>query len=114
MAKTPNIGDTKIDPNTYDTKVWDGITWVNGSNTITSNLRSVATNSAHAIGQGTITRISEHEHLYNFLKNNLRVAEYLDDKGKIKNVQLELRQGEQYVWVPIKRIKIDNNTPYTF
>ncbi len=46
------------------------------------------------------------ENLYHFLKENIRVAEYLDESGKIDYVQLEIREGEDFIWEPIRRTKI--------
>jgi hypothetical protein len=35
----------------------------------------------------------------------MRVAEYIDSKGKISTVQLEMRAGPGYVWEQIRREK---------
>jgi hypothetical protein len=112
IFKSHGVGDTRINPNTYDIDVWDGTDWVSGHSVITSNYRTTSMNAATA---STSTRYPvDTLSIYEFLKNNLRVAEYLDDNGKIHTVRLELRQGEAYVWEPIRRIKINDSTPRNF
>jgi hypothetical protein len=58
---------------------------------------------------GSSARISRNmEDVYEFLKENLRVAEYTDETGKITTVQLEMRLGPGFVWENIRRVKTTN------
>jgi len=58
---------------------------------------------------GSSARLSRNmEDVYEFLKENLRVAEYIDDSGKITTVQLEMRLGPGYTWENIRRVKSKN------
>ena len=49
------------------------------------------------------------EKIFEFLKENLRVAEYMDEKNKLHTVQLEMRAGPGFVWENIKRVKTKNS-----
>jgi hypothetical protein len=70
--------------------------------------------SAHGItttvgSNGSSASLSRNmEDVYEFLKQNLRVAEYTDEAGKIATVQLEMRLGPGYVWENIRRVKSKN------
>lgn len=95
-------------------EVWDGKDWnpIDDANVFTTipvhNLSgAVGTNvtTATITSNGTLTE-SRKEDLYYFLKENLRVAEYLREDGKLDYVQLEIREGEGFLWEPIRRIKI--------
>jgi hypothetical protein len=111
MAKSFAIGQTRINPNTFMTEVWDGTKWDNGLNTITTNVgnsyTTIATNAitGSSISSRPTISATERELIFDFLKENMRVAEYLDDKGKIHTVQLEMRAGPGYVWENIRREK---------
>jgi hypothetical protein len=97
-------------------EVWDGKDWnpiddANVFTTIPVHTMSGAVSSAYTTSiqpsssNGTLTE-SRKEDLYYFLKENLRVAEYLREDGKLDYVQLEIREGEGFLWEPIRRIKI--------
>jgi len=117
MAKSFVIGTTRLNPTTYMTEVWDGKTWNDGCNTITLNNTyptgstiSTATSASTAVYNVRPTMsATERELMFDFLKNNMRVAEYLDENGKVHTVQLEMRAGEGFVWEQIKRQKVKNS-----
>lgn len=46
------------------------------------------------------------EDLFEFLKENLRVAEYVDDNNKLLYVELQMRAGEGFVWDKIRRVRL--------
>ena len=110
MAKTFPIGHTRINPNTFMTEVWDGKTWNNGVSTVTGSTYTIASNGMNSTTVSSRPTISatERELIFDFLKENMRVAEYLDDNGKVHTVQLEMRAGDGYVWEQIKRQKVKN------
>ena len=62
-------------------------------------------NSTTVSSRPTISA-TERELIFDFLKENMRVAEYLDDNGKVHTVQLEMRAGDGYVWDKIRRVKL--------
>jgi hypothetical protein len=115
MAKTFPVGHIRINPNTYMSEVWNGSTWID---TVTPQMvNSISTlglpiGSAHGItttvgSNGSSATLSRNmEDVFEFLKQNLRVAEYVDKDGKINTVQLEMRLGPGYTWDNIKRVKI--------
>ena len=111
MAKTFPIGHMRVNPNTFMTEVWDGKQW--NSSVSPSMVNSISTLGLPIGATGTITNNSvrqsfsatERELMYEFLKENLRVAEYLDENEKIDTVQLELRMGPGYTWESIRRVK---------
>ena len=73
---------------------------INGG-TITSNGSSYTT----AISNKPTISATERELIFEFLKHNMRVAEYIQGDGKPPIVQLEMRAGEGYVWEQVKRVK---------
>ena len=114
MAKA-SVGQLRINPNTYMSEVWDGNTWVD---TVTPQMvNSISTLGLPIGATGTITTNSvrqsfsavEREMMYEFLKDNMRVAEYRDGDGKIETVDLQLRLDAGYEWEPIKRTKINRS-----
>jgi hypothetical protein len=115
MAKTFAVGQTRINPNTFMTEVWDGTRWDNGINSITTNVGSsyttIATNgiTGSSISSKPTISATERELIFDFLKENMRVAEYVDDKGKIHTVQLEMRAGPGYIWENVRREKTKNS-----
>ena len=107
MAKTFPVGHVRVNPNTFMTEVWDGSTWNNGLSTITSTTTipyPIGSNGNITSSKPTISA-TERELIFEFLKENMRVAEYVDDKGKISTVQLEMRAGPGFVWENIRRVK---------
>lgn len=110
MAKTFAVGTTRINPNTFMTEVWDGKTWNNGVSTVTGSTYTVAANGMNSTTVSPRPTISatERELIFDFLKDNMRVAEYVDDKNKVTTVQLEMRAGPGFVWEQVRRIKTTN------
>ena len=111
----PAIGDLRVNPNTFMSEIWDGRTW---TNTPTATMINPSTYNLSG-SNGTITSTSaitnvrptisatERELIFNYMKSNIRVAEYHDKAtGKIDTVQLEMRLDEGYVWEAVQRIKI--------
>ncbi len=109
MAKSFSIGQTRVNPNTFMTEVWDGTKWDNGIGGITTAVNSytIASNGMNSVTVNSKPTISptERELIFDFLKENMRVAEYVDEKGKISTVQLEIRAGPGFVWEQIRREK---------
>lgn len=111
MAKTFPVGHIRVNPNTFQTEMWDGSCWQTtttgvlttnvGSSYITSNGNGYTT----TINSKPTISATEREMIFDFLKENMRVAEYVDDKGKITTVQLEMRAGPDYIWENIRRVK---------
>ena len=122
MAKSFPVGHMRVNPNTYETEVWDGTKWNNtnmhgvtttlptsGYTTIASSGNITSNGITTSTFSGTSSRptisATERELIFDFLKQNMRVAEYVDDKGKVHTVQLEMRAGEGYTWENIRRVK---------
>ena len=109
----PNIGDLRVNPNTFMSEVWDGKFWTTSPamaiapstySTITANVTIGASTISSA--RPTISA-TERELIFNYIKDNIRVAEYHDKHtGKIDTVQLEMRLDQGYVWEAVQRIKI--------
>ncbi len=102
-------------------EVWDGKDWnpivdtdnfttipVHNLSGVVSTNGVVGTNvyTTTISPQGNSMSDNVRENLYHFLKQNIRVAEYLDESGKIDYVQLEIREGDGFIWEPIRRTKI--------
>jgi len=118
MAKSFPVGHIRVNPNTFTTEVWDGSKWVDNS-----GISTISKSFAHNINGGTIVAngittstfsgtssrptisATERELIFEFLKQNMRVAEYDNDNGKVTTVQLEMRAGEGYTWENIRRVK---------
>lgn len=120
MAVAIPIGHSRVNPNTFMHEVWDGTKWDDGSGVATISKPFSHSINGGNITTGTITTSSlngssyssrptfsptEREMMFQFLKDNLRVAEYVDENGKITTVQLEMRAGEGYVWENIRRVR---------
>jgi len=113
MAKSISIGQTRVNPKTFMTEVWDGSKWDDGTSSITTAANSYTTIATNGIIGSSISSRptispTERELIFDFLKENMRVAEYVDEKGKISTVQLEMRAGPGFVWENIKRVKATN------
>ena len=124
MSTLIPVGQIRHNTNTFMNEVWDGKDWVPmveddvgftqlpiHANVISNNYGSITSASTitTTVGSnGTSSRLNDNarEELYHFLKSNLRVAEYLDENGKIDYVQLELREGEGCIWENIQRVRI--------
>ena len=83
--------------------VYDGKKWTRMHSPITSAPYIVTTGSSTSF-KPTISA-TERELIFEFLKENMRVAEYVQRDGKPPIVQLEIRAGEGYVWEQVKRVK---------
>lgn len=109
MAKTFPIGHVRVNPNTFMSEVWNGSTWLSSptaSGTISAynlnnNGNTITTSSVRSSFSET-----ERELMFEFLKQNLRVAEYRDGNSKIESVELQMRLGPGYEWETIRREKI--------
>ena len=118
MANTPPLGEIRVNPRTFMSEVWDGKKWVDTvtpqmvnigavSGTISSGSYITGANGS-TITTSSTKQFSENdkELMFEFLKENMRVAEYRDGNGKLENVELQLRLAVGYEWEPIKRAKI--------
>lgn len=130
MEISKPIGEIRYNPNTMMQEVWDGKDWnqiddpnnfvtipIHGgivSPNTTINIAPYTGTTTYGVNGSTYHPGTSHpsitekrsEELYEFLKDNLRVAEYMDENGKVDYVQLELRAGEGYLWESIQRIRI--------
>lgn len=85
--------------------IYDGKKWTKMHSPITSTSYLTANGSGtYASNRPTISA-TERELIFEFLKQNMRVAEYIQRDGKPPIVQLEMRAGEGYVWEQVKRVK---------
>ncbi len=79
---------------------------------VTGTIAIGSTNGYYGVSNGSnIVNVvplsqSAQEDVFEFLKNNLRVAEYTDDAGKLLYVELQMRAGEGYVWDKIRRVRL--------
>lgn len=116
MAISIPVGQMRMNQNTFMQEVWDGKDWnpIGDPNVFTTipvhnggSITSAITNTATIVPNGASKLTdSAKEDLFLFLKNNLRVAEYLGENGKVDYVQLELREGEGCIWENIQRVRI--------
>ena len=119
MSTLIPVGQIRHNMNTMMNEVWDGKSWItiddgldsftpisvhNGGHTITTSNAAITT----SMGFNGTSRMADvtREDMFEFLKTNLRVAEYLDETGKVDYVQLELREGEGCNWENIQRVRI--------
>ena len=115
MAVTTPVGQIRHNANTMMSEVWDGNTWIEMANNISVSHGGGGYGGGTVTANGSIASIStpatdiQKEQIFEFLKENLRVAEYLDEKNKIHTVQLEMRAGPGFVWENIKRVKTKNS-----
>ena len=114
MANSIPVGHMRVNPHTYMQEVWDGKQWnrIDDPGVFTTipvhnggSITTAQTNGTVSIGASKLTENAKEE-VYEFLKKNLRVAEYLDENGKVDYVQLELREGEGCIWENIQRVRI--------
>jgi hypothetical protein len=121
MTVSIPAGQMRINPNTYEQEMWDGTSWIeiaaiNMSNNISGSLTTtVVPNGGYTVSTVSSSPITENqkEDIYQFLRENLRVAEMLDDNGKLSHVELQMRAGEGYVWDQIKRVRVKStDKPY--
>lgn len=120
MAISIPVGQIRLNANSNMQEVWDGKDWLelggpnvftpmpihNSSGSITTSISNTSTITTN--GMGSMGKLTENakEDLYLFLRGNLRVAEYLNENGKVDYVQLEIREGDGYDWENIQRVRI--------
>ena len=82
------------------------MTTINSSSN--NNITTTAYNASIANLGKVITSNPENfkEDFFAFMKENLRVAEYVDESGKVEYVQLQFRTGPGFVWEEVKRVKL--------
>lgn len=97
----PSVGTTQLNPNTLEMEIWNGQTWIVSPGKFASTI-------APTYVAATLSS-TERELVFNFLKDNLRVAEYVDKDNKVVTVQLEIRLGPEYTWEKIRREKTYNS-----
>lgn len=73
-----------------------------------NNSISATTYNSNIANLGKVRKTSEEfkEDFFAFMKENLRVAEYVDENGKTEYVQLQFRNGPGYVWEEVRRVKL--------
>jgi hypothetical protein len=81
------------------------------SNTLPSGSITISTTSAansNISNLGLIRSPSSinGEDMFEFLKENIRVAEYVDDNNKLLYVELQMRAGPGFVWDKIRRVRL--------
>jgi hypothetical protein len=108
MAKTFPVGHMRVNPNTFMSEVWNGSQWISNANTVTSSISTNGITNVGAISSNVkpIFSAIERELIFEYLKRNLRVAEYRDGDGKIETVELQMRLDDGYSWESIRREKI--------
>lgn len=79
----------------------------NNNVTATTYNASIA-NLGKVVGTSSVRQVDDNfkEDFFAFMKENLRVAEYVDESGKIEYVQLQFRNGPGYVWEEVRRVKL--------
>jgi hypothetical protein len=79
----------------------------NNITTATTYNTSIA-NLGTVVGTSARRQVDDNfkEDFFAFMKENLRVAEYVDDNGKTEYVQLQFRTGPGYVWEEVRRVKL--------
>jgi hypothetical protein len=115
MAVSTPLGEMRFNPNTFMQEMWDGKSWVEVDSVSTINYPNSYGPGATVGGvtmisaAGTVTTpltANQREDIFEFLKDNLRVAEYTDEKGKTLYVELQMRAGDGYAWDKIRRVKL--------
>lgn len=113
----------------FDGKVWKeielnafGAPYMNS--TVGKNINggsSITTSSVASLGTVTNGYASQQrqkaqefkEEFFEFMKENMRVAEYVDETNKITHVQLQFRSGPEYVWEDVRRVRLKpTDKPY--
>jgi hypothetical protein len=124
MSTLIPVGQVRYDFRSDQKQMWDGHRWksisddefnelpihkhIGGMSIIPNNgITAPVTNTNFgSLASSGITRNITGEEIHDFLKRNLRVAEYLKEDGSIDYVQLELREGEGANWENIQRVRI--------
>jgi hypothetical protein len=78
------------------------------NNITASTYNPTIANLGKVVGTSAIRQVDDNfkEDLFAFMKENFRVAEYVDENGKIEYVQLQFRNGPGYVWEEVRRVKL--------
>ena len=104
MAVSTPYGEIRINPNTLMTEMWDGKNWLELDSVSTINspnsygsISAVNTATITTAGTSSAPTAERQEDIFEFLKNNLRVAEYTNEEGKPLYVELQMRAGDGYV-----------------
>ena len=112
-TRAPIAGDTQVqyDPlhDEYKVATYNGTTWNVMKNVSAHNI--TATQALTSGANGSYTTVSTAAHawkhdLFLMFAEHVRVAEYINEKGKIERVQLEWREGNGSRWEPITRVQI--------
>lgn len=103
MAITP-VGQIRYNPHSGLTEMWDGNNWA--TQTFATLGVSSLTSATSVSPVKPSYSATERELMFDYLKRNLRVAEYRDGNGKLENVELQIRLDEGYSWEAIRREKI--------
>lgn len=86
------------------------------NNLTATTYNSTIANLGSAIGASSVVRQVDDnfkEDFFAFMKENLRVAEYVDENNKVEFVQLQFRTGPGYVWEEVRRVKLKpTDKPY--
>lgn len=109
-TRPPVAGDTQVQyditRDEYQTAVYDGIKWnVVKTNQTQYNVTASQVNNAN---YNTVSAVANawKSDLFVMFEQHVRVAEYVNEKGKIERVQLEWREGQGSRWQPITRVQI--------
>lgn len=98
------VGQIRYNPRSGLTEMWDGKSWA--TQTFATLGASSLTSAPSVSSVKPSYSATERELMFDFLKRNLRVAEYRDGDGKIENVELQIRLDDGYSWESIRREKI--------
>jgi hypothetical protein len=86
------------------------------NNNITATTYNAAiANLGKVVGTSAVRQVDDNfkEDFFAFMKENLRVAEYVDENSKVEYVQLQFRTGPGYVWEEVRRVKVKpTDKPY--
>lgn len=111
MTRPPQLGDLRVNPHTFMSEMWNGHKWVDTPEPHMLQSAYVANSTVTGItSTNTTTKPilspTERELIYDFMKENLRVAEYKDGNGKIESIELQMRSGPGYMWESVRREQI--------
>ena len=76
------------------------------SGSITISTTSVANSNISNLGLTRSPSTVNGEDMFEFMKDNIRVAEYVDDNNKLLYVELQMRAGPGFVWDKIRRVRL--------
>lgn len=114
-GRSPIAGDIakQFNTTTFEDEyaVYDGTFWQKLNTPSITNTAVTATQAMTASSNSVYNNVSAmvtaaHSDICTMFEENIRVAEYIDESGKPKLVQLEWREGPGNEWSPIRRVKI--------